>query len=173
MQEPQLWHSGSYCFELLRNYDGATGIKSPGVYSTFQESLHKAAEELDDLGFVPNSPSDGSHLQLQFTVKDGMDGAGNQLKIKGQKAATMELMGYVVLEVHDVTDPAGQKAATMELMGYVVLEVHDVTDPVRANISVLMIQIPESKLTELSCRSQNTSQIVQNIRSTCSYAVNA
>ena len=149
MQEPQLWHSGSYCFELLRNYDGATGIKSPGVYSTFQESLHKAAEELDDLGFVPNSPSDGSHLQLQFTVKDGMDGAGNQLKIKGQKAATMELMGYVVLEVHDVTDP------------------------VRANISVLMIQIPESKLTELSCRSQNTSQIVQNIRSTCSYAVNA
>ena len=34
-----------------------------------------------------------------------MDGAGNQLKIKGQKAASMELMGYVVLEVHDVTDP--------------------------------------------------------------------
>ena len=34
-----------------------------------------------------------------------MDGAGNQLKIMGQSSASMELIGYVLLEVHDVADP--------------------------------------------------------------------
>ena len=68
--------------------------------------MRKTVKEFDELQTIlPQPPSDDSLLQLRFTLKDGMDGAGNQLKIKGQTSASMELMGYVVLEVHDVSDP--------------------------------------------------------------------
>ena len=54
---------------------------------------------------IPPPRKDGTFNELQFTIKDGMDGAGNQLKIMGQSSASMELIGYVLLEVHDVADP--------------------------------------------------------------------
>ena len=90
----------------LQNFRTVTAIKSPGICTTLEDSLKQTITEFSELGDVlPPPPADGSLLQLRLTLKDGMDGAGNQLKIKGQKSASMEIMGYVVLEVHDVSDP--------------------------------------------------------------------
>ena len=92
--------------DQLQNFRTVTAIKSPGVYTTLNDSLKQTVTEFSELGdILPPPPTDGSLLQLRLTLKDGMDGAGNQLKIKGQSSASMETMGYVVLEVHDITNP--------------------------------------------------------------------
>ena len=69
--------------------------------------MKRTVAEFDEIQeiILPAAKKDGTLNKLRFTIKDGMDGAGNQLKIVGQESSTMELMGYVVLEVHDVTDP--------------------------------------------------------------------
>ena len=50
-------------------------------------------------------PSDRAITQLGITAKDGMDGAGAQMKIKWYEGQTMELMGYCILEITDLTEP--------------------------------------------------------------------
>ena len=69
------------------------------------DAMKRTVAEFDEIPEIPLPipRKDGIHNKLRFTIKDGMDGAGNQLKIVGQESKTMELMGYVVLEVHDVT----------------------------------------------------------------------
>ena len=86
-------------------FSKATEIKSPGVFTTLKDALVRTVREFHELGTIPPPPTDGSLTQLQVTIKDGMDGAGNQLKIKGQSSSSMELMGFVVLELYDVTNP--------------------------------------------------------------------
>lgn len=83
-----------------------TGLESPGICATLNDSLKCSLHELEERDHIlPPEPDDGSFTKLQFIIKDGMDGAGNQLKIKGQSSSTMELMGYVVLKVVDISDP--------------------------------------------------------------------
>ena len=88
---------------IIRKHEG-TSIANEGVYTTLQESLALATKQLEELKSLPKL-SEGCHTQLKFYIKDGFDGAGNQLKIKGCKGATMELFGYVILRVEDVTVP--------------------------------------------------------------------
>ena len=42
--------------------------------------------------------------KIRVNVKDGLDGAGNQMAIKGDYSS-MVTMGFVVLDVWDTTDP--------------------------------------------------------------------
>ena len=61
----------------LPNLRTVTAIKSPGVYTTLNDSLKQTVTEFSELGDVLPPPStDGSLFQLRLTLKDGMDGAG-------------------------------------------------------------------------------------------------
>ena len=87
----------------FRAEDGFTG---PGVYTNYKDSIASTVEQLHAIGTIPPAPED-CHSQIRLTIKDGMDGAGGQVKIKGNEIAgsTMELMGYVLLHVDDVSYP--------------------------------------------------------------------
>ena len=93
------------------NIRESTNIKSSGVFCKFKDSIGQFVNQLDEMGILPPAadPSEG-HTMLKISMKDGFDGAGNQLKIKGCKTSTMELMGYVVLRVEDVSDPENSKS---------------------------------------------------------------
>ena len=65
----------------------------------YQESVKKSIQELVEIGVVPNS----GDLNLRLKIKDGMDGAWHQLKIKGAEYPSMELFGYVILEVYEIS----------------------------------------------------------------------
>ena len=77
---------------------GEFSEQKQGVFEEYRKSLTKTIRELDELEMLPN----GSHNRLKIKVKIGMDGAGHQLKIKGAEHPSMELFGYVVLEVFDM-----------------------------------------------------------------------
>ena len=89
----------------------STNIKSSGVFCKFKDSIGQFVSQLNEMGILPPAaaPSEG-HTMLKISMKDGFDGAGNQLKIKGCKTSTMELMGYVVLRVEDISDPENSKS---------------------------------------------------------------
>ena len=93
-----------------------TGIKSAGVFSTYQDSLSMALNQFDELGMIPENHDTDCHTQIKVELKDGCDGAGNQLRIKDartgstQSCASMELFGYVILKLIDVTDPVSHFA---------------------------------------------------------------
>ena len=70
-----------------------------GVFVEYQESVKKSIQELVEIGVVPNS----GNLNIRVKIKDGMDGAGHQLKIKGAEYPSMELFGYVLLKVYEIS----------------------------------------------------------------------
>ena len=72
--------------------------QKPGVFVEYRKSLTKTIRDLDELEMLPN----GSHNHLKIKDKDGKDGAGHQLKIKGAEHPSMELFGYAVLKVFDM-----------------------------------------------------------------------
>ena len=75
---------------------------SPGVYVDYSDSLSMTVRQLHELGVLPSS-NDTQHLKL--IIKDGMDGASHQLKMKGAEYPSMELFGYVLLEAYDISTP--------------------------------------------------------------------
>ena len=75
--------------------------QNPGVYVEYKESIIKTICQLDELGIIPSS----TFLHLKVKLKDGMDGAEHQLKMKGADYPSMELFGYVLLEVYDISTP--------------------------------------------------------------------
>ena len=79
--------------------------QNPGVYVEYKESIIKTICQLDELGIIPSS----TFPYLKVKLKDGMDGhhhgAGHQLKMKGAEYPSMELFGYVLLEVYDISTP--------------------------------------------------------------------
>ena len=85
-----------------------TNIKSIGVYSKFKDSMEQLVKQFDEQGIIPSSTGE-DHTRLKIFIKDGFDGAGNQLKIKGCPTATMELMGYVALRIDDISEPGCAK----------------------------------------------------------------
>jgi len=97
--------------------EAGVGITSRGVYCTLQDSLTQAVRQLGDLELLPR-PSPGHFTELQFELKDGCDGAGNQLKIKGCSTGTMELMGYVILNVKDITDPVSTVYSLIKVLQF-------------------------------------------------------
>ena len=91
-----------------------SNFKCPGVYCTLHDSMQKTVSQLEELKLIPPTPSD-CLTQLRVTIKDGMDGAGNQLKLKGYEgvSTSMELMGYIVLKVEDITNPVSDLKLTV------------------------------------------------------------
>ena len=89
-------------------------MQQPGGFIPYKESLSKSLKELDELKILPEPPVDG-HQHIKLIVKDGMDGAGNQLKIMDSECPNMELFGYVLLEAQDLTIPVHFK---IKLIGY-------------------------------------------------------
>ena len=58
-----------------------------------------AVEQLIELGVIRSG-----HDKIRLDIKDGLDGAGNQMEIKGGYKG-MITMGFVVLSVWDTSDP--------------------------------------------------------------------
>ena len=84
---------------IFRTIGESSHQQNPGVFVEYQESVKKSIQELVEIGVVPNSGA----LNLRLKIKDGMDGAGHQLKIKGAEYPSMELFGYVILEVYEIS----------------------------------------------------------------------
>ena len=84
---------------MFRTIGQSSRQQNPGVFVEYQESVKKSIQELVEIGVVPNSGS----LNLRLKIKDGMDGAGHQLKIKGAEYPSMELFEYVILEVYEIS----------------------------------------------------------------------
>ena len=74
--------------------------ENPGVYVRYEESIKKCTRELGEIGVFPGY----ADVHLKLKIKDGMDGAGHQLKLKGAEYPSMELFGYVLLEVYEISD---------------------------------------------------------------------
>ena len=85
---------------MFRTIGESSHQENPGVYVRYEESIKKCIRELDEIGVFPGC--DDVHLKLK--IKDGMDGAGHQLKLKGAEYPSMELFGYVLLEVYEISD---------------------------------------------------------------------
>ena len=84
---------------IFRTVGESTRQSNPGVYVEYRESIQKSIRELDEMGVLPTN----NDVQLKLKIKDGMDGAGHQLRMKGAEYPSMELFGYVLLEVYEIS----------------------------------------------------------------------
>ena len=85
---------------MFRTIGESSHQENPGVYVRYEESIKKCNRELDEIGVFPSC----ANIHLKLKIKDGMDGAGHQLKLKGAEYPSMELFGYVLLEVYEISD---------------------------------------------------------------------
>ena len=85
---------------MFRTIGESSHQDNPGVYVRYEESIKKCIRELDEIGVFPSC----ANIHLKLKIKDGMDGAGHQLKLKGAEYPSMELFGYVLLEVYEISD---------------------------------------------------------------------
>ena len=84
---------------MFRTIGESSHQENPGVYVRYEESIKKCIRELDEIGVFPSC----ANIHLKLKIKDGMDG-GHQLKLKGAEYPSMELFGYVLLEVYEISD---------------------------------------------------------------------
>ena len=82
---------------MFRTIGESSHQENPGVYVRYEENIKKCIRELDEIGVFPSCAN--IHLKLKI-----MDGAGYQLKLKGAEYPYMELFGYVLLEVYEISD---------------------------------------------------------------------
>ena len=85
---------------MFRTIGESSHQENPGVYVRYEESIKKCIRELDEIGVFPSC----ANIHLKLKIKDGMDGAGHQLKLNGAEYPSMELFGYVLLEVYEISD---------------------------------------------------------------------
>ena len=85
---------------MFRTIGESSHQENPGVYVRYEESIKKCIRELDEIGVFTSC----ANIHLKLKIKDGMDGAGHQLKLKGAEYPSMELFGYVLLEVYEISD---------------------------------------------------------------------
>ena len=79
-----------------------------GAFTTYKKSLEKSIDQFYELGVIPQTCTN-----LILDIKDGFDGAGSQPQIhdrsvkhifdRGDNLVSMEMVGYVILKVTDVT----------------------------------------------------------------------
>ena len=82
---------------MFRTIGESSHHENPGVYVRYEESIKKCIRELDEIGVFPSC----ANIHLKLKIKDG---AGYQLKLKGAEYPSMELFGYVLLEVYEISD---------------------------------------------------------------------
>ena len=86
-----------------RNFDDYSVIKGQLVPRTvwldYLKSLRKSVHQLYKLGVINITTK-----VIEIDIKDGLDGAGNQMDIGNQKWTQMVTFGYVILKVRDTTD---------------------------------------------------------------------
>ena len=85
---------------MFRTIGESSHQENPSVYVRYEESIKKFIRELDEIGVFLSC----ANIHLKLKIKDGMDGAGHQLKLKGAEYPSMELFGYVLLEVYEISD---------------------------------------------------------------------
>lgn len=96
-----LYFNFSYYKFWITRKDPETGKNHHEVHCSYSDTIKKSMNEFCEMGVLPDDAT-----RFKLVIKDGMDGAGNQLELRdadGEK--TMEIFGCAVLKVIDISDP--------------------------------------------------------------------
>jgi len=84
----------------LDRHEIVNGVMVPReAYIRYPDALRKSVIQLYELGAINQTTK-----VIELEIKDGLDGAGNQIEIR-QQWKKMVTMGFVILKVLDKTDP--------------------------------------------------------------------